>query len=353
MIEILVEARVLYRTVIDLPILPQLATKIEEEVIIKSIFSTAAIEGNPLREEEVAKVLSRSESEETGKLERAKKKIRNLKNAYDTIGGLERTTQPFTLTEEFIKQIHLSLTKGIKHKYNILGQYRNHIVYVGNEEHGGIYRLPKILEDIQNLMKEFIGWINNKEVITLNPVIRAALAHYHLGLIHPFADGNGRTARIIEALLLGLAGIKYIPPMLSNFYYRNLDDYYWAFSKSIKNKDKDITPFLGFVFRGFIDSLNEIKRKITFYIRKFTLRDYYAYLRAEKALTQRQHDFLVMLLDDLRPLTLENLFNTSPFKVLYRGVSRRTATRNLEELCDRKLLVVENGKYELNFGVLG
>jgi len=72
----LVEARILYRTVIDLPILPQLAAQIGEEAIIKSIFGTAAIEGNPLKEEEVAEILSKSG--ETEKLERAEKEIRNL-----------------------------------------------------------------------------------------------------------------------------------------------------------------------------------------------------------------------------------------------------------------------------------
>lgn len=347
----LIEARVLYNTVIDLPILPQLATEIEEEMIIRSIFGTAAIEGNPLIEEKVAEILSKPESAE--KLKRAEKEIRNLKDTYDFVGSLQPSESLFKLTEDIIKKVHSVITKDIEHKYNIPGQYRNHVVKVGNEEHGGIYTPPKILEDIKTLMREFTGWINSKEVMELDPAIRAALAHYHLGLIHPFADGNGRTARIIEALLLQMAGIKYIPVMLSNFYYRNMDDYFWAFSNSISNKENEIIAFLDFVFKGLIDSLKEIKERITFYIRKFTLRDYYGFLKREKEITQRQHDFLIMLLDHLEPFTLKNLLNISPFNILYREVSERTARRDLKKLCDEDLLQIKDGKYELHFRVLG
>jgi len=113
----LVETRVLYRTVIDLPILPQLAEQIEEEAIIKSIFGSAAIEGNPLKEEVVAKILPKSG--ETEKLERAEKEMRNLKFTYDFIGGLQPTVSPFELTEDIIKEIHLNITKDIEYKYNI------------------------------------------------------------------------------------------------------------------------------------------------------------------------------------------------------------------------------------------
>ncbi len=361
----LIEANVLLRTVIDLPILPSLVATIEEEAIIKSIFGTAAIEGNPLTEEKVAEILSKPEGSE--KLKQAEKEIINLKHAYDFITTMPVTMDlsfpnrqgllweigPGALTEDIIKKIHSIVTKDIEHKYNIPGQYRNNIVKVGNEEHGGIYTPPKILEDIQTLMKEFIKWINSNEILELDPMIRAGLAHYHLGLIHPFADGNGRTARLVEALLLRLSGVKYVPVMLSNFYYRNIDDYFRAFSNSINNKENDVISFLEFIFKGLIESLNEIKDRITFYIRKFTLRDYYDYLRKEGDISQRQHDFLIMLLDHLKPFAFKDLHIVSPLRILYGKVSARTAIRDLKKLCDKKLLTVKNGKYELNFRILG
>jgi len=286
-------------------------------------------------------------------MSRAEKEIRNLKDAYDSfVRGWQIPEAVSKLEEDLIRQIHSIITHDIEHEYNVPGQYRNHLVKVGNAEHGGVYTPPKMLADIETLMKEFARWINSEEILNLDPAIRAALAHYHFGLIHPFGDGNGRTARLIEALLMRLGGMKYVPIMLSNFYYRNMDDYFWTFSKARKSEEHDVTPFVGFVLKGVVESLNEIKGRIIFFISKFALRDYYAFLRTGKQITQRQHDLLIIALDELTPFALGDLFTVSPFNVLYRNVSERTARRDLKKLSDTRLLYVTEGKYQLNLQVL-
>jgi Fic family protein len=347
----LLEAKILYETVKDLPILPELSAQIEEELIRRSIFGTAALEGNPLTEERVEQIIAAPA--EDNKMGRAEKEIRNLKAAYELfIRGRQVPVSIFKLEEDHIKEIHSLITRDIEHEYNVPGQYRNHLVKVGDAEHGGVYTSPKVLADIQTLMREFIQWINSEEILKLDPVIRAALAHYHFGLIHPFADGNGRTARIIEAFMMRLVGMRYVPIMLSNFYYRNMDDYFWAFSKARKSEEHDVMPFVGFVLKGVVESLNVIKGRIIFFIREFTLRDYYSFLRTGKKITQRQYDLLLTLLDKLIPFVLGDLFTISPFNVLYRNVSERTARRDLKKLSDARLLYVTEGKYHVNVRVL-
>lgn len=352
LLRLLTEASVLYRTVIDLPILPNLASDLEEELVRRSIFGTAALEGNPLTEREVEQIISKPDSIKTKR--RAEIEIQNLKAAYDFVATFRASDSIVELTETTIKQIHKLVTRGIEYKFNIPGKYRNNVVKVSNIEHGGIYTPPKCLPDIKMLMKEYISWINSKEVLRLDSAKRAALAHYHLSLIHPFGDGNGRTARLVEALLLRLAGIKYIPVMLSNFYYRNIDDYFWAFSNARKNKKNDVTPFVEFVFSGIVDSLNEIKERVMYFIRKFALRDYYDFLREKKNITQRQHDFMILLLDDFSwSFTLEDMLKVSPFKILYRKVSERTARRDLQKLRNQDLLfMTDEGKYVCNLRAL-
>lgn len=138
------------------------------------------------------------------------------------------------------------------------GQYRNHIVKVGNADHGNVYTPPKCLADIENLMREFLEWINSDSITSLNPILRAGLAHYNMGLIHPFGDGNGRTARLIEALLMKSSGIRYVPIMLSNFYYAHINEYCRAFSLTRKDKEHTVTTFLEFVLKGVIESLYAI-----------------------------------------------------------------------------------------------
>lgn len=348
----LIQSATLYKTIKDLPILPELSTRLEEEIIRKSIFGTAAIEGNPLSEEKVAQIITDADTTKvTGE---AEKEIKNLKKAYDYLATIKHIPgNVFEVEEEQIITIHKIITDGLAMKDNMPGLYRNHPVHAGNREHGGVYTPPKNLTDIKNLMREFVRWINSEEVVALDPEIRAALAHYHFALIHPFGNGNGRTARILEALILTASGIKYMPVMLSNFYYRHIDEYFSVFSSSEKNPENDITPFLEFVLKGVTESLNHIKDNIIYFIRKFTLRDYYAYLRKSKFITQRQHDFLIILLENMKDFSLGDLSNTSPFNILYRDVSERTARRDLQKLCDLLLLICEKDKYALNLRVIG
>jgi Fic family protein len=347
-----IESNILYKTVSELPMLPRIASQLQEDLIKRSIFSTAALEGNPLSQEKVSEIIDNKDNIQD--TEKSKKEIRNLSNAYKIIRGLKKTGSNIIIDEQLIKDIHRAITHNIKYAENNPGNYRNHVVKVGNSQHGGIYMPPKIVEDIQTLMSEFISWVNDENIKKLNPVIRAAFAHFYLGLIHPFGDGNGRTARIVEAYILQLSDMKYVPAMLSNYYYKNIDDYYWAFSKSIKNKENDITPFLEFVLKGVIESLKEIKDIITYHIRVLTLKDYFHFLRIEKSITLRQYDLVILLLEKpFFKFLLKDLFQISPFNVLYRNVSPSTARRDLKKLLDRKILTInDQGEFELNYSML-
>jgi Fic family protein len=344
---------VFYKTVSDLPILPAWSSQLEETLIRRSIFGTAALEGNPLKEEEVGRIIG--DTGQPQKSARAEQEIRNLKAAYQFIRELSPASTPPVIDEALIKKVHALVTAKIEHPDNVPGLYRNHKVQVGDKDHGGVYTPPKCLPDIEKLMQEFILWINSDQMLATNPYFRAALAHYHLGLIHPFSDGNGRVARIIEALLLRLSGQKYVPTMLSNYYYRNMDEYFRAFSSTRKDKESDVSLFIKFVLKGVIDSLEEIKNRITYFIRRLALRDHYAALHREKAIIQRQHDLLTMLLQlqDAKPFSLQDLFNTPSMNTLYRNVSERTARRDLKKLLEMNLLTCVDDQHTLNIEALG
>lgn len=348
---LIIEARILYETVQDLPILPELASSLRQDLIRKSIFGTAAIEGNPISEEKVAEIISDTSYELT--TERAELEIKNLGRAYNIVEHIHQNDSPPLLKEKVIKSVHKAITKDVQHRYNNPGEYRNYKVQVGDNQHGGIYTPPKCLPDIKKLMKAFLEWINSKEVLGLEEIVRAALSHYYIALIHPFGDGNGRTARLIEAALLQWSGIKYVPVMLSNYYYRNMDDYFIAFSNTIKNKrNHELTPFVEFVLRGAIESLKEIKIEITHYIRKFVLRDYYEFLKNRKKITQRQLELLLNLLDYGPPVSLKDLYEEFPFRTLYKNVSERTARRDLKKLSKLLLRKTDDNRYSLNWKVL-
>jgi Fic family protein len=336
-----------------LPILPDFASRLQEEVILKSIFGTAAIEGNPLSEEKVSELLT--QPGRTDSLKKAEIEIVNLREAYNLLRKIPPQPQVMAISEPEIKDLHKIITRDVGSKKNIPGVYRDHLVQVGDVAHGGVYSPPKIRKDIETLMKAIVVWLNGSEMAKLDPPIRAALAHFHLGQIHPFGDGNGRTARLVEAYLLQASGIKYVPPLLSNFYYRNMDEYYRVYSKSIRNKENDRTDFLEFVLKGFIESLQEIKGKITFFIRRLTLKDFYGILRNKKEITQRQFDFLMLMLENFKPIPASEVARSTPYAILYRGKSDRTLKRDLKKLIEKSLIYFDqnNGLYFLNFQLLG
>jgi Fic family protein len=346
---LLVEASTLNSAINDLPILPNWSSQIDPELLYSSIASTAAIEGNSLNAEEV-RALDEGKIPDAGHTAKDRLEITNLINAYRAIDTLPAKPIPLISSEQHIKELHKRITFDLPYNDNIPGAYRNGKVIVGDKAHGDIYNPPKIIEDVRMLMAEFIDWMNSDDLINENVFIRSALAHYHFSLIHPFWDGNGRVARLLEALLLQSAGIRFLPKMLSNYYYRHVDDYYRAFSDTIKAK-KDVTPFLEFNLRGVIESLQQMKSRIAFFIRKLAMRDYLHFLDSNKAISKRQSDLLTLLLDDSseKSFTLHELQLTMPYTMLYRKVSEMTARRDLKNLLNLKLLAINTeGRYHLN-----
>ena len=348
---LLAKATVLSETIVDLPILPELASQLQPDIMYSSISGTAAIEGNPITGDDVKKIARGEDVEIYTKKDQ--QEIKNLIKAYNLLSGFEPTAEPIILTEELICEIHKIITSDVPNENNVPGKYRNGLVYVGDKAHGGIYTPPKITEDIRNLMREFVEWINSDDVLHTNPFIRASLSHYYFCIIHPFWDGNGRTARLVEAIILQSSNIKYVPRELSNYYYRNIDEYYNSFSKGIKSKNS-ATPFLKFCLEASVDSLLQIKEKIIFFIRKFALRDFYNFEKKKKRLTARQFELMCLLLDNSISFTNKELLENRPFSILYNKISTQTARRDLKKLVSGKFLLIdENSKYALNLRALG
>jgi len=171
-LKVLLPAEAVCRTLGDYPMLPQFFAQLDAELIRRSIFGTAAIEGNTLDEAQVGDILAGKTHAEPGEFEL---EISNLKKAYGRYADYPAQTEPLDLSEETIKDIHSLITQGLANKENIPGQYRNAEVKVGDVEHGGVYTPPKILADIKTLMAEFTDWINCAEIKALPAGIRAGL----------------------------------------------------------------------------------------------------------------------------------------------------------------------------------
>ena len=323
------------------PMLPHYADQLERDVIQRSIHGTAAIEGNPLSEEEVGKILNSATDGEL--LDDAEQQIKNLELAYKALKSFGKDIKSINIPMLTVSGFHQAITQKLINDGNVPGKLRTNKVLVGDKEHGGIYTPPKIAKDIVSLMNDYIEWLNSPEIKSIDPIYRAVLAHYHFGLIHPFGDGNGRTARLIEAVILRAAGYKYMPEMLSNFYFRNLNNYFIIFRSTERNK-QDITPFVDFVLNGIIWSLERIHERSLAMITYLLLKEHYEQARNGNKITQRQHDLLKVLLtkvtDDFK-FTAQNLIRDVPFDVLYRSMHKIAANRDIKKLQKMNYLVEE------------
>ncbi|WP_298069769.1 Fic family protein [uncultured Mailhella sp.] len=332
----LIRAETLLEALFSTPMLPEWVGRFQEELVRKSIFGTAAMEGNPLTEAEVGRWLS-ADSAQTSS--HAHREIENLKELYQTLSDPGRAQAP--LDEAQIRQFHACICRGLAFEDNIPGQYRVGRVVVGDEAHGGIYTPPRERADVMHLMRELFAWLDGEDVQRLSPLLRAACVHYYLVLIHPFRDGNGRTARFAEAYLLAGAGMKLLAPALSNYYYRHKDDYFSALSRS--GKKRDLTAFFTFMLQGVCEAVREIQKEIHDVMKMQLLLNYTVDLRRENRISERQKNLFDMVSTYVHTFSVESIRNDPSLAALYKGVSTMTARRDIKRLEELGLLA-RNGK---------
>jgi len=160
-------------------------------------YSSNAIEGNTLTRMETAEILERGMSSIiSGKPLNDQLEVINHAKALDYLSNLKRKLKGHQfITEKEIKQIHKFILSGINDNY--AGKYRDIEILVK----GTSFDFPRP-DKITILMRELVDWISSQQED--HPIIIAANAHYKLVTIHPFIDGNGRTARLLMNLILGL-----------------------------------------------------------------------------------------------------------------------------------------------------
>src|SRR5207249_2666730 len=137
------------------------------------------------------------------------------------------------------------------------GSIRRHRVTVGR------YLAPPP-EDCENLILRLCEWIEGADFRPASgrndlvvAMIRAMVFHIYLAWIHPFGDGNGRTARLIEFQILVGSGCVPAPAahLLSNHYNLTREAYYRELDRA--SGTRDVVPFIRYAVQGFLDGLRE------------------------------------------------------------------------------------------------
>jgi len=194
------------------PFNKQLLNELQQFYRIGFTYSSNALEGNSLTESET-KVIIEDGLTIGGKTIREHFEVLGHSEAYTYLNTL---TKKKIITESNILELHRLFYYRIDAKK--AGKYRKQQVYISGTDY-----LPPKHKEIPDLMKEFVLSIPDL-IKTLHPVTLAAKLHERIATIHPFIDGNGRTARLIMNLSLLQNGypIIIIPPILRNDYIASI-----------------------------------------------------------------------------------------------------------------------------------
>ncbi len=191
---------------------------------------------------------------------------REVMNYYDCLEWIIQVSKSRkSISEADIKTIHAMIEKGIL-KGKLRGEYREAQNAIFDSRTRKPVYFPPESKDVPTFMKSFVAWLNKEKAI--HPALKAAIAHYQFVVIHPFMDGNGRTARSLATLVLYQAGydLKQFYS-LEEYYAEDLQGYYRALQKNhgthfYDYPNPDISSWLLYFVKGVAIVFEEVKEKV-------------------------------------------------------------------------------------------
>ena len=266
--------RNLLRTI---PMLPIVEERIQREALIETVHYTTRIEGNPLDIQAVAKLgriarpqIDRPHEQEVVNLYKVMEFIREIADKAD-----------IPIDEGVIKQIHAFVVRDIPNQGPpaVYKTAQNEIINEATRER--IF-LPPNPSETPRLMSNLSTWLSQSP-LAFHPILAAALAHLELVAVHPFNDGNGRTARALADLVLYRYGYKFrylfswvaqigidtgtyhqrLTDVLGSEYRANVDPTVWLeyFAESVMKSLAERKPELNRLRDTFVEAYNTGEKK--------------------------------------------------------------------------------------------
>jgi Fic family protein len=246
-----------------LPITTSVLASLRETARLYSTHYSTMIEGNRLTQEQVSKVVE-TQQHFPGR-ERDEREVLGYYAALEKVEQLTGENQP--VTERQIKLLHALVMAGGAGKVKPT-PFRDGQNVIRDGRSKRIVYMPPEAKDVPALMKELVTWINSSAAALLPCPIRAGTAHYQFATIHPYYDGNGRTARLVTTLILHLGryDLKGLYS-LEEYYARNLSAYYDALTIGSSHNyydgraESDITKWVDYFCQGVADSFENVRKR--------------------------------------------------------------------------------------------
>lgn len=236
------------------------------------------------------------------------------------------------LSVQFILDLHKIVTeKTLFEDEAYAGRFRDDWVYVKDKAGRTIYT-PPAADQISLAMEKLVAWVNDKsEANFIHPIIKASFVHFYLVYVHPFFDGNGRTARALFYYYLIKNGYEFFKYFSISAVVQKTKAQYYKAIKDVEDYGADLTYFLFYMARSIQESIELVTARIAqHYHREFIFDKL-----KEKGLivNSRQEKFLrKFLVSDKGPAVIQD------YQKMF-GVVYETARQDMEDLAGKKILL--------------
>ena len=330
-------------TIVSLKTIPhqkQWVESLQEVELKREVAGTSRIEGADFTERELDEAMKLTPEELVTRSQR------QAHAAVQTYRWIAEIPDDLPIDGKLICEIHRRIVTGADDEFCPPGIIRSQDqnVSFGAPRHRGAEGGAQV----DDAFKQFVHVIQ-KEFRDHDPIVQAIAAHYHLAAMHPYLDGNGRTARALEALMLQRAGLRDTAFIaMSNYYYDEKPGYLKALADT-QAAGHDLTSFLNFALRGVsVQSgrlLAEIRREMQ---KELFLNMAYKFFnrlssRRRRVLGERQIKILKILLDS-GPLRWSDIRVRSAIE--YAGLKNPTeaAARDVINLMELGALTLRQEK---------
>lgn len=210
---------------------------LRKENRIRSIQSSLAIENNSLTIEQVTAII------EGKRVLGHPREIQEVKNAYDAYDEI-LTYDPYSVMD--LLKAHQLLTQDI---IGEAGQFRSKDVGIFDAQ-GQLVHMGARPQFVENLVKDLFKWAKSDNTPAL---IKSAVVHYELEMIHPFADGNGRIGRLWQNVILSHWNTIFAWLPIETMVYAHQQDYYQKLAEA--DRQNDSTIFIEFMLEMILETL--------------------------------------------------------------------------------------------------
>jgi Fic family protein len=303
--------------IINSPLIPAWERSFQGEAMIRTVHHSTAIEGNELDIKETEQVIS-GEINPQHRL-RDVQEILNYRDAVNFISALKNEK----LTTDLLLELHKIIGKKVIPE-NYLGKIRTKNAVIINSRDGSVVFDPTDHRDIEPELEELMAWDANSGT-QLHPLLRAGILHYEIVRIHPFADLNGRTARIICTWALYRDGYEINRFFsLEEYYDQNPKSYYDALDSA---NSGDLTKWLEYFAGGVFYELKRIKDKVLDMSIDHKLKQKIG----QVALNERQISIINYLVE-------KGEISNPEFRTILPEISDDTILRDIKDLMDKRII---------------